>query len=108
VLTGHPQASAELDLTLPGSGQQRLVIDRTFVEGDCRWVIDYKSSKPAAGVSLDAFVAEECLRYRDQLLRYRDALRDFDALQGAARPTAIRCGLYFVRIDHFAEIDLSP
>ena len=90
----HPEAASELPLTRAvGGGVQDLVIDRTFVDAVSgeRWVVDYKNSTPAEGISAEAFAAEETERYREQLRAYRDAV-------GALGPQPVRCALYFTSL----------
>ncbi len=72
-----------------GTAVQESVIDRSFVYEGARWIIDYKSSQPEAGQSVEAFLAQEADLYRQQLARYAQALRDL----GEERP--IKTALYF-------------
>lgn len=90
----HPQAHSELALTRNREGQpQDIVIDRTFLDDKTgmRWVVDYKSSAPAEGVSLEVFTREEAARYRQQMCDYRDSV----ATMGAE---PVRCALYFTSL----------
>lgn len=93
--SAHVDARCEWPLTLVGEGGTLvdIVIDRTYVdaETDTRWVVDYKNSRPAAGQSLDEFLAGEAAQYRAQLCQYRDALRALDQ-----RP--VECALYFTAL----------
>jgi ATP-dependent exoDNAse (exonuclease V) beta subunit len=74
LLEAHPQGQAELPVTAVIDGEiQNLIIDRTFVTNGVRWVVDYKTAMPPAGVDLDAFISEELSRYRGQLSRYATA-----------------------------------
>jgi ATP-dependent exoDNAse (exonuclease V) beta subunit len=105
---GHGEARSEWALTCAGlDGSLRdLVIDRTFVDREtgARWIVDYKTSSPDSGENLEAFLAREADTYRPQLALYRDAL-------AAMGPCAIRCALYFTRLDCFhplPELDWSP
>ena len=102
--SAHPQAHCELALTMCYQGEPRdIIIDRTFVDagsGD-RWVVDYKSSAPEAGIAEEIFFREEGERYREQLQLYRDAVAQMG-------PEPVRCGLYFTSIKrfyHLAELD---
>ena len=74
------------------------IIDRTYVEDKVRWVVDYKSSVPDSGQTLDTFLAQEVESYRAQLQRYRDA---FIALQTLPVKTA----LYFTGIPYWLVIE---
>jgi ATP-dependent exoDNAse (exonuclease V) beta subunit len=91
----HRDARSEWCLTqLSPEGEPKdLIIDRTFIDRQegVRWVVDYKTSRPADGESLPAFLASEADNYRTQLARYRDAL----AVLG---DEPIRCALYFTAL----------
>jgi len=98
----HPESQCELPVTwVDDAGDIRdSIIDRSFVDratGE-RWIIDYKTSGPSDGESLEHFSARELLHYRDQLAGYRVAMAGLDN-----RP--IRCALYFTGISHLAELD---
>ncbi len=102
---GHHQASSEWPLTARDEqGRLRdLVIDRTFIDSDeqARWIVDYKSSRPASGETEAEFFAREALSYRAQLQAYRDAL-------AALGETKIRCALYFTALGQLHTLeDLS-
>jgi ATP-dependent helicase/nuclease subunit A len=97
ILAARQDAQCELAVTAVLDGQPRsLVLDRTFVEEGVRWIIDYKTSTHGGG-DLEGFLKNEADRYREQLLRYRDALAINEA-----RP--IRTALYFPLLDRFCEI----
>jgi ATP-dependent exoDNAse (exonuclease V) beta subunit len=105
---GHRQARSEWALTSvdPEGAIQELVIDRTFIDAatGLRWLIDYKNSRPAPGQSLEEFLAGQGAAYREQLLRYRRALREMG-------PEPLRCALYFTalgHLHHLPELDLAP
>ena len=97
ILQDHEQGACELAITAIMSGQtENLVLDRTFVDGGVRWIIDYKTSSHGGG-DLQGFLASEAERYRDQLDRYREAM--------ALNEThPIRTALYFPLLDHFLEL----
>jgi ATP-dependent exoDNAse (exonuclease V) beta subunit len=106
--SGHRQARSEWALTSvdPEGAIQELVIDRTFIDTDTglRWLIDYKNSRPAPQQSLEDFLAGQGAVYRDQLLRYRRALRELG-------PEPLRCALYFTalgHLHHLPDLDLAP
>lgn len=106
---GHAQAKSEWALTWlnPDTGRSEdLVIDRTFVDASdgVRWLIDYKNSEPEAGEALQDFLTRQELAYRQQLLRYREALR-------ALSEEPIRCALLFTalgRLHHVENLDSHP
>ncbi len=102
----HARARSEWALTRgdPDSGIQDMVIDRCFVDTrtGIYWLLDYKTSQPQPEQSLAGFLAGEAELYRDQLLAYRDMLREL-----ATEP--ICCALYFTALGHFhpmPELDL--
>jgi len=85
-----PRAEARSELTLTvrlGSVLEHVRIDRTFVEGGTRWIVDYKTSQHEGGDE-EAFLASEVERYTPQLERYARALRSLDGLP-------VRLCLYF-------------
>jgi ATP-dependent exoDNAse (exonuclease V) beta subunit len=63
------------------------VIDRTFVDGGVRWIIDFKTGAHSGG-GLDAFLDEEQRRHAPQLEAYA-------ALFAQMEDRPIRLGLYF-------------
>jgi hypothetical protein len=73
-------------------------IDRTFVdERGTRWVVDYKSSLHQ-GAGVDAFLDNECARYRGQLERYRK-------LFGMLEERPVRTALYFPLLGSWREVE---
>ncbi|MFV0279042.1 MAG: UvrD-helicase domain-containing protein [Parahaliea sp.] len=100
----HRDSACELPLTrVDEAGVVRdIVIDRCFVDARSgeRWVVDYKSSLPAAGEALESFLAVEAARYREQLLGYRAAL-------AALGPEPLRCALYFTGLGRLLSLDVD-
>ncbi len=94
------QAASELSLSRlgPDGSVHEFVIDRTYVDHQVRWVVDYKSSVPDSGMTVEAFIAQEEARYRDQLEAYRELLMAMDE-----RP--VRCALYFTALPHWHALD---
>lgn len=93
VLGEHPEQSSELRLTaVQGDRVRRLVLDRTFVDGDgVRWIVDYKAGAHE-GADTAAFLDSEQVRYRPQLEGY-----------AAALDPAARLGLYFPLVPGWRE-----
>jgi ATP-dependent exoDNAse (exonuclease V) beta subunit len=99
ILADHEQAASEYAITAVIDGRPaNFILDRTFIDDDVRWIIDYKTSSHSGG-DLEGFLDNEEERYREQLRRYRDAM----AL-GEMRP--IRTALYFPLLGRFREVDL--
>ena len=59
------------------SALSHIKLDRTFVEGNVRWIIDYKTGQHEGG-DIDSFLASEVERYRPQLERYAAAMASVD------------------------------
>ena len=99
ILGKHELAACELALTGQVNGQLiHAVVDRTFVADGIRWVIDYKTSSPAAGESAEAFLQREKEHYREQMENYR---RLFMALEPEREVLA---ALYFPLTDQWCEM----
>ena len=96
MLSPHDEAECECALTGWLDGRyHRIRIDRTFINAGVRWLIDYKTSAHEGG-RLDAFLANEKLRYSDQLERYARILSKID-------PRPIRVALYFPLLSGWIE-----
>jgi hypothetical protein len=54
-----------------------------------RWIIDYKSSEPEMGESIEAFIQRESAAYQVQLSNYKNAM-------SAMEKNLIKTALYFV------------
>ncbi|MDP5071270.1 MAG: PD-(D/E)XK nuclease family protein, partial [Congregibacter sp.] len=100
MLSGErPQRAAELALTQLGEeGAVQVVLDYMFVDearGE-RWVVDYKTSAPRDGQSLEQFFASQLEAYGPQLSGYVDALT-------ARFSEPVRCALYFTALGRHLE-----
>jgi ATP-dependent exoDNAse (exonuclease V) beta subunit len=88
VLGAHPEARSELRLTVrTASGLEHIRLDRTFVEHDSRWIIDFKTGQHEGG-DVERFLDSEVERYRPQLERYAAAMSAIDGRD-------VKAGLYF-------------
>ncbi len=104
----HPQARSEWVLTWMDAATGRpadLVIDRSFIDAQTgiRWLVDYKTSRPEPAEPVAAFLVQQAQIHREQLLRYRQALREITA-------EPLRCALYFTALGRFypvTELDLG-
>ena len=100
----HHDAQSELSLFVAET-QKQLVVDRTFIDAQTgiRWIIDYKTSRPADDLSLTDFFDEEAARYRDQLMRYRSAMQLYDQCH---HPDVVdtRVALYFSAVAKLHEV----
>jgi len=95
--SAHPGARSEFALNyINDSGASAtLIIDRTFIAEKTtkRWLIDYKSSKPVEGETLQTFLEREEEAYTRQLSVYKNALAGLG-------DEAIQCALYFTALGH--------
>ena len=95
LLARHEDDGREAPFTSVVDGELvHIVVDRTFVEDETRWIVDYKSTV-LGGEGDD--VAAECRRHRPQLRRYAQAL-------GALDDRPIRTAIYFTAIPRLVEI----
>lgn len=86
VLGPQSGARSEYRLTaLTRGAPRRVVIDRTFIERDRRWIVDFKTSGHE-GAGLEEFLDSERERYRQQLDDYAAALGDASATRGLYFP----------------------
>ena len=96
----HEASASELAITWSRHKSTRhFIVDRTFIDQDVRWIIDYKITKPKKDQNFDAFLQENEALYREQLDNYR---RYF--LQIEKHP--IKTALYFPLIPYLYEIKM--
>ncbi|ACE84645.1 UvrD-helicase domain-containing protein [Cellvibrio japonicus] len=94
----HLDSQCELALVEHDTqGVREHIIDRTFIDGGERWILDYKSSEPEGGESVAAFVARERELYQGQLARYRELMANLESI-----PT--RTALYFACLGRLEEL----
>ena len=67
-------------------------MDLLAFDGKNLWLVDFKTSRPPAGVSWDDFLLEEQEKYRPQLTAYREMTA---RVKGLAAPGDVRLALYF-------------
>ncbi|ORJ63604.1 hypothetical protein B5V00_01690 [Geothermobacter hydrogeniphilus] len=85
---------------LVGGQLVHAAIDRTFIDREGqRWIVDYKTSQPAAEEPVDAFLAREKDHYAEQLGFYARLF----AVREPGRPLCT--ALYFPLIDRLLRID---
>ncbi|MDM7323239.1 MAG: 3'-5' exonuclease, partial [Gammaproteobacteria bacterium] len=102
ILAAHEDARCEWALAgVIGGIPVSAVIDRSFIDGNTRWIIDYKTAEPAAGETLADFLDRQQEHYRPQLEGYADLLTALDP----DRP--VRLGLYFPLLGGWREWSVS-
>ena len=106
VSSEHHDTRSELSLWHRET-QRELIIDRTFIESSSgtRWVIDYKSSQPTEGETLDQFIAREAQKYKEQLQTYCSLIKTYDE-QNGQKVVVTKAALYFPAIAIFAEVSI--
>ncbi len=80
---------------------RRGVIDHLACDGNDWWLLDFKSSRPAAGEDWETFITQETEKYRPQLLAYREMAAK---AKGIEPPEAIRVGIYFTACRQVVEV----
>lgn len=84
----HHEARSEYPLTTVLDGiPKNFIIDRTFIDNDIRWIIDYKTTTPHTE-DLNSFFNAQIELHKEQLQNYVNIIKRFDS-----RP--IQAGLYF-------------
>ena len=95
LLTHHEHDGGEAPFTSVVDGKLlHIVVDRTFVDGGYRWIVDYKSTLLKGN---DDEIAAQCQRHGPQLRRYAEAL-------GALDGTPIRTALFFTALPRLVEV----
>ena len=96
ILSQHEDDEREYALSAVVEGRvRRFVLDRTFVDNDKRWIIDYKTGTHTGGAP-ESFLDNEQLRYSTQLESYASVIQSMDS-----RP--IHLGLYFPTLQGWRE-----
>ena len=82
----HPSNNEKKHFGFFAQKAQKLIIDRTFIADNTRWIIDYKST--AVTTNHHEFAQQQKERHRPQLELYAQALSQTEQLP-------IKLGLYF-------------
>ena len=92
-------SATELPVSRWHGGQlYQFVVDRTFIDSTgTRWIIDYKTAAPTAGVAEADFLDRQCRHYRPQLENYRRAFTEMES-----RP--VKIALLFTAIPRLVEL----
>ena len=100
ILQSHPESHCEQALAyrdVVSSMVKTSIIDRTFVDKDVRWIIDYKFSQPAEGESEQLFIERQTKLYKTQLEHYATLYKQLEE-------KSVCCALYFPQIAVFVEV----
>jgi ATP-dependent exoDNAse (exonuclease V) beta subunit len=100
VLAAHREAASELALSGVINGELvHAVIDRTFFDNEgTRWIIDYKTTEPAEGETVEEFLERERDHYRPQLEVYKQLLQQWSPRDHVCT------ALYFPLLDAWCEV----
>jgi len=94
ILRQHQQHACEMEISgLVDNTLLHASVDRTFIDDDVRWVIDYKTSSPDRGETLATFLERELEHYRQQVMSY---VTLYSQLEPERR---VKGGLYFPAVD---------
>jgi ATP-dependent helicase/nuclease subunit A len=97
VLDAHQDAQNEFELSgLIDNEVRRIKLDRTFIEGGERWIVDYKVTDIEGG-SREDFLKAQVEKYREDMQIYRRVMAAFD-------PRPIRLALYFPLLRELCEV----
>jgi ATP-dependent helicase/nuclease subunit A len=81
------------------SGPLHLVMDRVYQDhSNHLWIIDYKTSEPAEGQSLENFYQQESIAYQQKMSLYKMAMERLGYEQ-------VKMALYFPVIGGWREIE---
>ena len=100
ILDNHIENQCEQELSYFDADSQTVktsIIDRTFVENQTRWIIDYKYSRPNDDECEQQFSQRQTEAYRGQLNHYAQLYRHIDKY-------SVRCALYFPQTAVFIEV----
>jgi ATP-dependent helicase/nuclease subunit A len=90
IFSPHMDAHSEwVILEKQNFGLKKHIIDRSFIDQNIRFIIDFKSASPRENECVNQFLDDQKNQYKKQLHRYAQSL----ALLDENHP--IRCGLYF-------------
>ncbi len=94
-LERHP----EFEMTLFSQNRVRqLIADLVISDAETTWIVDYKTSHPDPGQSIDAFIQAEQWTYKDIMFQYRNAVKKMGYRN-------IKLALYFPMIGRWIEYD---
>lgn len=100
ILDQHEQAGQEVPVSGFLNGRLvRRVLDRPFVADGFYWINDWKSSVPAQGENVEAFLARMRAKYGPKMREYRTLAK------AAGIELPIRLVLYFPAIGRLAEVE---
>lgn len=93
-------SSCELEISQRTAfGSRKFIVDRSFIDkDDTRWIIDYKTARPAASQDLQDFINVQSQQHDEQLQNYKSLFEEMET-----RPTKI--ALFFTSIPRLVELN---
>lgn len=80
-------------------GSKKFIVDRSFIDKDGRrWIIDYKTARPADSQNHQDFINVQCELHREQLQNYKLLFEEMES-----RP--IKIALFFTSIPRLVELN---
>ncbi|HTM63219.1 MAG TPA: UvrD-helicase domain-containing protein [Gammaproteobacteria bacterium] len=96
IISTHSQARSEYQLTITNEARyENIIIDRTFVADNVRWIIDYKTAENQDD-DLQIFLEKQKEKHREQMQKYSEAIKNIDT-------NPVKIGLYFPTIPAWCE-----
>ena len=98
----HQDAASELSISdYRFAGRHEAVIDRTFIDDEgVRWIIDFKSSRPAPEISEEEFLSAQLISHKNQLAKYASLFKELENRE-------IKTALFFTALPRLVEIDTA-
>jgi ATP-dependent exoDNAse (exonuclease V) beta subunit len=99
----HPHSYSEWSLEdLPARDKIRSgTVDRLVFDGSNWWVVDYKTSRPLSGDTVESFIERESHLYRPQLHAYGEMVANYFKVD----ISAVRTVLYFTGLQRKVELN---
>lgn len=97
ILKKHQDHRNEFAISAVHNNQlEQYKIDRTFIDQNKRWIIDYKTTT-FGGENIEKFITQEKAKHQQQLINYQQLLRQLYSEK-------ISCGLYYPTIPLWIEL----
>jgi len=98
----HPQTYSEWSLEdRPAADRIRTgTVDRLVFDGSNWWIVDYKTSRPLDGESLDSCLTRASNLYKPQLNAYGEMVANYFKVDSSS----VRTVLYFTALQHKVEV----
>lgn len=94
------ESRCELEISQrTGFGSKKFIVDRSFIDSDGnRWIIDYKTARPADSQNHQDFISAQCELHREQLQNYKLLFEEME-------PRPVKIALFFTSIPRLVELN---